>query len=64
MMRRLFKSAGRAWAATACCLAAVLAMARGDAHSAVELYATLCEVAPENPGCFACLAGATSQSVA
>ena len=26
MMGRLFKSAGRAWAATACCLAAVLAM--------------------------------------
>ncbi len=39
-------------------LAAVLAMARGDAEAAVARYAELCQVAPENPGCFACLAGA------
>ena len=39
-------------------LAAVLAMARGDAAGAAALYAELCAVAPDNPGCFACLAGA------
>ena len=39
-------------------LAAVLAMARGDAAGAAALYAKLCAVAPDNPGCFACLAGA------
>jgi Tfp pilus assembly protein PilF len=38
--------------------AAVLAMARGDAATAVSLYAELCEMAPEHPGCFASLAGA------
>ena len=39
-------------------LAGVLAMARGDADTAVALYSGLCEAAPENPGCFASLAGA------
>ena len=39
-------------------LAAVLAMARGDATGAAALYAELCVLAPDNPGCFACLAGA------
>ena len=39
-------------------LAGVLAMARGDADAAVALYAALCEAVPDNPGCFASLAGA------
>jgi tetratricopeptide (TPR) repeat protein len=39
-------------------LAAVLAMARGDAPGAAALYAQLCVMAPDNPGCLACLAGA------
>jgi len=39
-------------------LAAVLAMARGDAAAAAAVYARLCEVAPDNAGCFASLAGA------
>ena len=39
-------------------LAGVLAMARGDPLSAVAIYSDLCLLAPENPGCFACLAGA------
>jgi Tfp pilus assembly protein PilF len=39
-------------------LAGVLAMARGDAAAAAAFYALLCEMAPDNAGCFACLAGA------
>jgi len=39
-------------------LAGVLAMAAGDAAGAASIYTALCAVAPDNPGCFACLAGA------
>ena len=39
-------------------LAGVLAMARGDANAAVAIYTALCAAVPENPGCFASLAGA------
>ena len=39
-------------------LAGVLAMARGDAAAAIAIYADLCRALPDNPGCFACLAGA------
>ena len=43
-------------------LAGVLAMARGDAAAAVAFYAGLCAMAPDNAGCFACLAGAQAAS--
>jgi tetratricopeptide (TPR) repeat protein len=39
-------------------LTGVLALARGDAPTAVALYEELCVAAPDNAGCFACLAGA------
>ena len=39
-------------------LAAVLAMERGDAEAAIEIYAELCATAPDHPGCFAALASA------
>lgn len=35
-----------------------LAMARGGAAAAIAIYADLCRALPDNPGCFACLAGA------
>ena len=35
-----------------------LAMARGSAAAATAIYADLCRALPDNPGCFACLAGA------
>ena len=35
-----------------------LAMARGGAAAAIAIYADLCRALPDNPGCFACPAGA------
>ncbi len=39
-------------------LAALIAMLTGDPHRAVQLYTRVCELAPEHPNAYACLAGA------
>ena len=39
-------------------LSAVISLWTGDAEAAVAVYAQLCELTPDHPGCWACLAGA------
>ena len=39
-------------------LAAVIAMLKGDPHTAIDLYLSLCELVPDHPNAFACLAAA------
>ena len=39
-------------------LSAVISLSSGDPESAVAIYARLCELTPDSPGCWACLAGA------
>ncbi len=39
-------------------LAAVMAMLQGDPQSAIRLYERVCELAPEHPNAYACLAAA------